>query len=105
MSAAGVIVVIEYQARASEIEAARAALQQLIEVVVREEPNCFGIRLHQGTDDPARILLWEAWTDQAAFTGPHMETPHLTAFRARAPELFIGPPTVSFWVQQSDVVR
>jgi len=104
MSAPGVIVVIEYHALPSQAEAARSALQDLIEIVVREEPNCFGIRLHQHHDDPARILLWEAWTDQAAFTGPHMETPHLTAFRERAPELFVGPPSLSFWIQRSDVI-
>jgi len=105
MSASGVIVVIEYHARADRVDTARAALQDLIEIVVREEPNCLGIRLHQHVEDPARILLWEAWTDQAAFTGPHMETPHLTAFRERAPELFTGPPALSFWTQHSDVTR
>ncbi len=105
MSAPGVIVVIEYHAHATRIAEALTALQQLIEIVVREEPSCFGIRLHQHAEDPARILLWEAWTERAAFTGPHMETPHLTAFRERIPELFVGQPTASFWVQQSVVTR
>ncbi len=92
-----VIVVIRYQARPDQIAAAHQTLADLIATVVRTEPDCLGIRMHQETADPTRILLWEEWTTEAAFTGPHSVTPHLTAFKARARELYAGPPEISFW--------
>jgi len=29
--------------------------------------------------------------------GPHMETPHIKAFKAQGGELFAGPPDITFW--------
>jgi len=42
------------------------------------------------TADPTRILLYELWPDRESYMGPHMETPHIKAFKAQAGELFAG---------------
>lgn len=92
-----IIVVISYQAQPGKVDAAHQTLADLIATVVKLEPECLGIRMHRGTADPGRILLWEEWTTEEAFTGPHSDTPHLNAFKAKARELYVGPPEISFW--------
>lgn len=96
-NAAGVTVVITYQAQPGRGEKARDELASLIATVVSLEPDCHGIRLLQDSADPDRILLIEEWTSQEAFTGPHMQTPHLQAFMQRGQEFLAGPPELTFW--------
>ena len=92
-----VTILINYRAQQGKAEEAHDALAALIEIVVQEEPACRGIQLHQDVNDPHAILLIEYWTDAATFTGPHMETPHLLAFRERALSFLEGPPQTTFW--------
>ncbi len=92
-----VSIVITYQTYPHTIEAGHQALADLIRLVVAKETDCLQIRIHQDTADPSKIMLWEEWTSEEAFRGPHMTTPHLTAFRERARELYVGPPELTFW--------
>ena len=91
------IIVIAYQTQPDKVEAGHQALADLIKIVVREEKDCIGIRMHRDTSDPSKILLWEEWTTEEAFRGPHMETPHIKAFQALIPDLYVGPPVASYW--------
>jgi quinol monooxygenase YgiN len=100
-----VVVVIDYQALKGRGDEARRELAALIAEVVAREPHCLGIRLHRQADDDTRFLLYELWTDREAYTGPHMQTPHLRAFREKAPEFFAGPPTITYWRLTDDLVR
>ena len=97
MTAEPSTVVIEYRAQPGKHEVARRRLADLIALVVAREPDCLGIVLSQDPADPTRLLLYERWTDQAIFQGPHMDTPHLQQFRAEAHEFLAGPPQTSFW--------
>ena len=90
-------VVIMYTADSSHLDAALPELQGIVQTVLREEPDCLGITIHQDVDDPVRFLLFESWTSKAAFTGEHMKTPHIQAFMKRAAAVFTGPPVVTFW--------
>lgn len=92
-----VTVVIAYEALPGRADVAREELAALIETVVATEPACRGIQLFQGGADPHRLLLTEQWESQAAYTGPHMQTPHLLAFRGRAAGFLAGPPEITFW--------
>lgn len=92
-----VTVVIAYQAQPGKAETARRELAELVTTVVAQEPDCREIRLLQDPADPHRLLLVERWTSQEAFTGPHMETPHLQGFMNRAPGFIAGPPEIRFW--------
>ena len=100
-----VTILIHYRARPGKAEEAHDALAALIETVVQEEPACLGIQLHQDPGDPQAILLIEYWKDAATFTGPHMETPHLRAFRERAPTFLEAPPQMSFWRETVEALR
>lgn len=97
MSVEMATILITYQAQPGRAAQAREALDALIAIVVAEEPACLGIRLHQDSADPHRLLLIEHWTDAATFTGPHMQTPHLQAFIREAGAFLAGPPEITFW--------
>ena len=92
-----VTVVIMYEALPGKADVAREELAALIETVVAKEPACRGIQLFQGGADPHRLLLTEQWKSEAAYTGPHLQTPHLLAFRGRAAGFLAGPPEITFW--------
>jgi quinol monooxygenase YgiN len=97
MPARPITVVITYRALPGKGAGAYAALADLIALVLAREPDCLGIRLLRDPADDTRFLLDETWTDQAAYTGPHMQTPHIQAFIRGAPALFAGPPDITFW--------
>ncbi len=90
-------VLIRYIAQAGKTEVAKRELGALVKVVLAEEPACRGIWIHENTSAPEQLLLVEHWTDEAAYTGPHMQTPHIQAFMARAREFIAGPPEITFW--------
>jgi quinol monooxygenase YgiN len=100
-----VVVTIRYQAQPAQAARTREALGALIATVVATEPDCLGIQLLQDPDDETRILLNERWTSKEAYTGPHMQTPHLGAFMVAARELLAGPPTIEYWRLLDDVAR
>jgi len=97
MSTTPVTVVITYRAQPGKGAAARAALAPLVKTVLANEPDCLGITTLQDAADDTRFLLYERWTSQAAYTGPHMQTPHIKAFIQGAAAIFAGPPDISFW--------
>jgi len=105
MSRRPITVLIVYRALPGMADAGLRALADLVATVVAEEPACFGITVHQDASEPTRILLYEEWKDQASYLGPHMQTPHLRAFIERAPELFAGPPDISFWEWRAEERR
>ncbi len=102
MPPAPVTVLIAYRALPGEAARAVRELGELVATVVTLESDCLGIRMLRDEEDPDRLLLVEAWTSRAAYLGPHLETPHLGAFRARAAEFLAGPPEISFWSTVAD---
>ena len=100
-----VVVVIHYKAQPGQGARASTELRALIREVVALEPDCLDIRLHVDAGDASRFLLYERWTSHAAYVGPHMQTPHLAAFIAKAGEFLAGPPAIEYWHLTDDVVR
>ena len=80
MGGGDVTVMIRYIAQPGK---ARRELEALVTTVVAE--------------DSEQLLLIERWSDQAAYTGPHMQTPHIQDFITRAREFNAGPPEITFW--------
>lgn len=79
-----------------KVDLARQEFAHIINTVVTNESACHGIRLQQDIDDPYRLLLIEEWDSKEAFTGPHMQTPHMQAFLQRAQGFLAGPPEFRF---------
>jgi quinol monooxygenase YgiN len=91
-----VTVIIACQIEPDKIEMARREFTNIIATVVANEAACHGIRLHYDVDDPNRLLLVEDWESKEAFTGAHMQTPHMQVFLERAKEFLAGPPEFRF---------
>jgi quinol monooxygenase YgiN len=92
-----IVVLIAFKIQPGKESVATQVVSSLIATVRKQEPDCTGITMLQDAANPTRILLYELWPDSASYLGPHMETPHIKAFKARAGELFDGPPEISFW--------
>jgi len=97
MSADPIVVLISFQIQRGRESLATQVMTSLIATVRREEPACSGITMIRDAADPTRVLLYELWPDRESYMGPHMETPHIKAFKAQADELFAGPPEITFW--------
>jgi quinol monooxygenase YgiN len=97
MGAEPIVVLIAFKIQPGKESLAMQVMTSLIATVRREEPACSGITMLQDAGDPARILLYERWPDRDSYMGPHMETPHIKAFKGQGGELFAGPPDITFW--------
>ena len=52
----------------------------------RQDPGCILYELHRSLDDPRVFVFYETW-ESRELLGKHLETPHLLAWRAKAPKL------------------
>jgi quinol monooxygenase YgiN len=92
-------VVITCQIQPGKADVARQEFSAIITTVVANEAACHGIDLHLDPEDPLRLLLIEYWDSKEAFTGPHMQTPHMQAFLQRAQAFLAATPDFGFWHQ------
>lgn len=83
-------VVAIMKSRPGKEEALRRELQSLVAPTCHES-GCINYHLHQDIEDPARFVFHENWTSKAHLDA-HLNSPHLTAFKARAPDLLAEPP-------------
>jgi quinol monooxygenase YgiN len=97
MSADPIVVLIEFRIQPGKESLAMQVMTSLIATVRREEPACAGITMIRDAANPSRVLLYELWPDRDSYMGPHMETPHIKAFKAQGGDLFAGPPEITFW--------
>jgi len=97
MSPDPIVVLIAFKIQPGKDSQALQVMTSLISTVRREEPACAGITMLRDAADPTRVLLYELWPDRDSYMGPHMETPHIKAFKAQAGELFSGAPEITFW--------
>lgn len=67
------------------------ALATLV-AATRAEPGCIQYFPHASLERPGEFVLYESWTNEAAFE-THTKSPHFAALMARMPELLAGPPT------------
>lgn len=90
-------VVITCLIQPGKSELARQEFSDVIKTVVANESACHGIDLHLDPENPDRVLLIEYWDSKEAFTGPHMQTPHMQAFLKRAEGFLAGAPDFGYW--------
>ena len=91
-----VTVIITCQIEPDKMEVARQEFTAIIATVVAKEAACHGIHLHEDVDAPNRLFLVEYWESKEAFTGPHMQTPHMQVFLERTKEFLAGTPEFRF---------
>ena len=97
MSASNVFVIIHYRALPGCEQTALRELSDLVAVVRAAEAACTGITIVHSEGETGRIMLIETWASREAYLGPHLQTPHIQAFKKRAGEFMAGPPEITFW--------
>ncbi|WP_243357926.1 putative quinol monooxygenase [Fundidesulfovibrio terrae] len=55
----------------------------------RKDPGCVSYVLHRCLDNACVFVFFEEW-ESRELLGQHLETPHLLAWRAKAPELTVS---------------
>ncbi|MGW7753924.1 putative quinol monooxygenase [Streptomyces violaceusniger] len=68
------VVVARYRTKEGE-ENTVLPLLDTVAAASRQEPGHLAYRVHQGTEDPRAIVLYEEYVSEAAFTA-HCATPH-----------------------------
>lgn len=68
------VVVARYRTRPGEQDTVLPLLDTMA-TASRREPGNLGYRVHQGTEDPRAIVLYEEYATEADFTA-HCATPH-----------------------------
>ncbi|MGA4860482.1 putative quinol monooxygenase [Streptomyces koyangensis] len=87
-------VVARYRTLPGHEDAVLAVLDR-VAAASRREPGCLGYRVHQGTEDPRAVVLYEEYATEADFTA-HCATPHFQ-------ELVLGEVVPR--LESRDVVR
>jgi quinol monooxygenase YgiN len=82
-----VSVIFRVKMKPGKEEEALAQFRQMVESVQANEPGTLMYAFHRLQGDPAEIVFWEAYADDAAFKA-HAATPHMAEMRAAFGELF-----------------
>jgi quinol monooxygenase YgiN len=104
MTSEPVTVVITCAIRPEMLDTARRELEANIKIVMANEPACRGIRVHEDSRNPQRLLIIEHWDSEEIFAGPHMQTPHMQSFLKKAEGFLDGVAEFGFW-REIPVVR
>jgi quinol monooxygenase YgiN len=99
-----VTVVITCAIRPEMLDTARRELEAIIKTVMAKEPACHGIRVHEDSRNPQRLMIIEHWESEEVFAGPHMQTPHMQSFLKKAEGFLDGVAEFGFW-REIPVVR
>ena len=97
MDTRAVTVVITCAIRPDKLETARRELEATIKIVMANEPACHGIRVHEDSKNPQRLMIIENWDSEEIFSGPHMQTPHMQSFLKKAEGFLDGVVEFGFW--------
>ena len=62
----------------------------------RAEAGCLNYDLHQSSDDPATLMLYENWVSKEDLD-KHLAMPYLQAFLGKVPELLAEPVQILLW--------
>jgi quinol monooxygenase YgiN len=97
MATQPVTVLITCAIRPHMLDAAKRELEAIIPVVMSNESACHGIRVHEDSKNPQRLMIIEHWDSEEIFTGPHMQTSHMQSFLKKAEAFLDGVAEFSFW--------
>jgi len=74
-------VIVNLQVRPELREDFLAGIRANALASVRDEPGCLRFDVHEKTDDPNKFILYELYSDEAAFYDAHRSTPHYERWR------------------------
>ena len=75
------VVTVKFVAKPQHLEDFSARVRRQARESLEREPGCHRFDIASDTSDPARIFLYEIYSDQAAFDA-HLATAHFKSFNA-----------------------
>ena len=69
-----------------QLEAYRAAAQEVIETSVHVEPGVLALYSVAEQDNPTRVIVFEMYADAEAYKA-HLETPHFKTYKAATQDM------------------
>ncbi len=91
-----ITVIARLKCQAGKEAEAAAACSEMVKGVETNEPGALAYVCHQSKKDPAEIVFFEVYADDAAFAA-HRKTEHMMKLTKAFPTLFAGPPDVQFY--------
>ncbi|MDX9862380.1 MAG: putative quinol monooxygenase [Rhodospirillales bacterium] len=88
------VVAAEFRIKPDRIEDFKKLIDWQAERSIAEENGCVQFDVCQREDDPGAFLLYEVYTDAAAFDEGHMSVPRFEAFMGRAKPMMEGDPAI-----------
>jgi len=80
------VVIVDVVVKKEFVEEFRAAVLRQGKNSIALEEGCLGFEILENPEDPARITLYETYTDAATFHDVHRHTPHFQEYaRTTAP--------------------
>ncbi|MDJ0721973.1 MAG: putative quinol monooxygenase [Desulfobacterales bacterium] len=94
------IVTVEFVIWPEHVEAFHQAVQKQARHSLTREPDCLQFDVCVDPQARERVLLYEVYTDAAAFK-VHMDSAHFTAFDAAVRDWVKGK-AIQFWIRSND---
>ena len=95
METAQVTVFALVKAKPGKEETVKQELLALVGPTLKEE-GCLNYDLHQSVDNKAWFRFHENWTSKQLLE-KHLDSPHVSRFKARMSELLVEPPEITLW--------
>lgn len=83
------VLIAELQVKPESVAAFVPLILANAQASVQNEPGCLQFDVTQQADDPSKFLLYEVYTDAAAFAA-HGKQPHTTAFFEKSKDMIVG---------------
>jgi quinol monooxygenase YgiN len=88
-SSGAFVIIAEFEVKADKLEQFLELAGTDASQSVAVEPGCQQFDVTLDREQPARVLLYEVYDDEAAFDA-HLQTPHLAAFRSGIENLVVS---------------
>ena len=82
-----ITILFRMKMRNGKEEPALASLRKMAKTVSASEPDTLAYVFHRSQEDPADVVLYEAYPDNAALQS-HVQSPHMAEFQTSVAELF-----------------
>ena len=79
--------IFRVKTQAGKEDEALERLRAMVQAVQANEPGALAYICHRSQDDPSEIVIFEIYTDDAAFQA-HRQTPHIAEFGKSFADLF-----------------
>ena len=82
-----ITILFRMKIRNGKEEEALASLRKMAETASASEPDTLAYVFHRSQEDPASVVPYEAYADNAALQS-HVQSPHMAEFQETVAELF-----------------